>query len=198
MVEEGKQLTKHERKMLKQLERRQERESQHQSYEQQQQKKKRKKLITIVAIIAVVILGLYFMLRSLADATPSTTGDLLDYIMKAHTNVALHIHPSLEIEVLGEKQAIPANIGIEPGGMHVIHTHDATGELHIESPYPHQFSLKDFFTVWNRTFNNQCIFEYCVDEQHEILFTVNSIPNDQYENLPLRDPDKIRIIYKEK
>ncbi len=198
MAEENKSLTKHERKMLKQMERRQERESQHESYEQQQKKKKRKKFLTIAAISLVVIIGIYFMLKSLSDATPSTPEDLLEYIMKAHANIALHIHPSLEIEILGKKDAIPANIGIEAEGMHVIHTHDSTGTLHVESPYPHQFLLKDFFAIWNRTFSQQCIFEYCIDDNHEIAFTVNGVPNSEYENLPLRELDKIKIVYKEK
>src|SRR5713226_790895 len=65
-----------------------------------------------------------------------------------HKNIAFHIHMTLEIYILGKKQVIPANAGIPKGCMHIIHTHDKTGELHIESPYYHQFHLKDFFTIW--------------------------------------------------
>ena len=59
--------------------------------------------------------------------------------------VALHIHPFLKIEILGEKQVISTDIGVSEKGMRVIHTHDTTGKLHIEAPYPHKFYLRDFF-----------------------------------------------------
>jgi hypothetical protein len=115
-----------------------------------------------------------------------------------HKNVAFHIHTVLEIYILGKKQIIPKNAGIPRGCMHVIHTHDKTGELHIESPYYHQFHLKDFFTIWGKTFNRNCIFEYCVDGNHTLSFYVNGVENGEYENLPLRDGDAIRIVYSEK
>ena len=191
-------LTKHERKMLRQSERKQEREALHTTHEQQKQKKKRTKAFTITTVVLIIAAGLFFMLKALAGTTPDTPEDLLQYTMKEHTNIALHVHPQLEIEILGKQYPIPANIGISEAGMRVIHTHDATGTLHVESPYPHQFSLKDFFTIWGKTFNQQCIFEYCSDEQHELIFTANGIPNDQYENIPLRDLDKIKIIYRGK
>ena len=82
--------------------------------------------------------------------------------------------------------------------MRVIHTHDSTGKIHIESPYQYQFYLRDFFTVWNKNFNSNCIFEYCVDNENELLFYVNNEMNNEYENLPLNDKDMIKIIYKEK
>ena len=114
-----------------------------------------------------------------------------------HKNIAFHIHMTLEIYILGKKQVIPAKAGIPKGCMHVIHTHDKTGELHIESPYYHQFRLRDFFTIWGKTFNRNCIFKYCIDENHTLSFFVNGAENDEYENLPLRDGDIIRIVYSE-
>jgi hypothetical protein len=104
----------------------------------------------------------------------------------------------LEIYILGNKQVIPANAGIPKRCMHVIHTHDASGELHIESPVYHQFHLGDFFTIWGKTFNKSCIFEHCVDENHTLSFFVNGSKNDEYEDKPLRDGDKIQIIYSKK
>jgi hypothetical protein len=130
---------------------------------------------------------------------PESVGsdDILSLCVQ-HKNIAFHIHMTLEIYILGKKQVIPANAGIPKGCMHVIHTHDETGELHIESPYYHQFHLEDFFIIWGKTFNRNCIFQYCVDENHTLSFFVNGIENDEYENLPLRDGDVIRIVYSEK
>jgi len=139
---------------------------------------------------------------SASDDSPSSSGksdnDNILSLCIQHKNVAFHIHTVLEIYILGKKQVIPKNAGIPRGCMHVIHTHDKTGQLHIESPYYHQFHLKDFFTIWGKTFNRNCVFEYCVDENHILSFFVNGIESDDYENLPLRDGDVIRIVYIEK
>jgi hypothetical protein len=139
---------------------------------------------------------------SAGDDSPSSSGksendDILSLCIQ-HKNVAFHIHTVLEIYILGKKQVIPKNAGIPRGCMHVIHTHDKTGQLHIESPFYHQFHLKDFFTIWGKTFNRNCVFEYCVDENHILSFFVNGVESDEYENLPLRDGDVIRIDYSEK
>ncbi len=128
----------------------------------------------------------------------ATENDNILMICIQHKNVAFHIHADLEIYILGKKQVIPANAGIPKGCMHIIHTHDSSGELHVESPYYHRFYLKDFFTIWGKTFNRSCIFEYCVDEDHTLSFFVNGIKNDEYEDLPLRDGDKFQIIYSKK
>ena len=82
--------------------------------------------------------------------------------------------------------------------MKVVHTHDNTGGLHIETPYPAELHLKDFFAIWGKAFNSTCIFDYCIDDKHELEFTVNSDPNNEYENLAFQDRDAIRIIYSEK
>jgi len=124
--------------------------------------------------------------------------DLLMIHLTEHKNLALHIHPILEIEILGEKQIIPGNIGISDRGMRVIHTHEPDGILHIESPYPHQFYLADFFTIWGRNFDSSCVFNYCVDENHSLKVFVNGAENDQYWNIALYDKDKIKIVHERK
>jgi hypothetical protein len=123
--------------------------------------------------------------------------NILDIYMAEHKDLALHIHPWLEIEVLGVMQEIPANIGISSQGMKVIHTHDNTGKLHIESPYPHQFYLGDLFTIWGKQFDKNCIMAYCADENHSVELYVNNQRNEYYHDLPLRDGDRIKIVYKE-
>jgi hypothetical protein len=45
---------------------------------------------------------------------------------------------------------VPANIGIDEqaGYLTSLHTHDATGIIHVESPTRRSFNLGDFFDVW--------------------------------------------------
>jgi hypothetical protein len=61
-----------------------------------------------------------------------------------------HIHVHLDVIVDGQAIPVPANIGIDVarGGISPLHTHDASGVIHIESPVKRQFSLGEFFTEW--------------------------------------------------
>jgi len=142
----------------------------------------------ILLIVVVVLIGFFIYGNSKAD--------ILDYRLGSHTNIASHIHPALEIDFLGDKVTIPGQTGIDSRGMRVIHTHDSTGKLHVEAPRPHQFYLKDFFTIWGRNFNSTCLLGECIDSEYAIEVTVNGFPSELYEDTPLRDADKIKISYK--
>ena len=127
----------------------------------------------------------------------ASTQDILNLNLRDHNHMALHIHPVLEIEILGEKQAIPANMGISDTGMRVIHTHDDTGKVHVESPYLHQFYLKDIFTVWGWTFNSTQLLDHKVDGDHHINVYVDGHLYDGPNpgDLPLEDGKTIKMVY---
>ena len=113
-----------------------------------------------------------------------------------HGNLGMHIHPLLSIFIDGEKQDIPANIGIVSSTcFRLIHTHDASGKLHIEWRTVRDFTLGDFFKGWDRSFSKGQIFDYKVDKAHALTITVNGIPSEKYEDLILRDGDRIEIYY---
>lgn len=61
-----------------------------------------------------------------------------------------HIHVHLDVLADGQAVPVPANIGIDVarGGISPLHTHDASGVIHIESPVKRQFSLGEFFSEW--------------------------------------------------
>jgi hypothetical protein len=61
-----------------------------------------------------------------------------------------HIHAMLHIYVDGLLSPIPADIGIEvsKGKETSLHTHDATGIIHMETNHRYPFTLGDFFSVW--------------------------------------------------
>ncbi len=144
----------------------------------------------ICGIILLVSLFLIFFSKN-----NDRERDILSLNLREHKNIALHIHPQVEIYILGVKKIIPNGVGISANGMRVIHTHDDTGKLHIESPTPHQFYLKDFFTIWGKNFNSTCILEYCADEKHKMKVLVNGIENYQYGDIALQEHDIIKIYY---
>ena len=61
-----------------------------------------------------------------------------------------HIHALLHIYVNGLLSPVPAEIGLDSakGVESSLHTHDATGIIHMEAPHPYSYTLGDFFSVW--------------------------------------------------
>lgn len=70
----------------------------------------------------------------------------------SNEGAAEHIHAHLQIFDRGKALAVPADIGIPPGAgcLYWVHTHAAGGYIHIESPVVRNFTLGQFFDVWNR------------------------------------------------
>ncbi len=101
----------------------------------------------------------------------------------------LHWHPELAIYVKGEKQEIPANIGI--GAVHQpIHTHaedSDKGILHLEFSglvRKQDLRLGQFFINWGkeiRSFGTN------------MKMTVNGEGNTEYDNYVMRERDKIEL-----
>ncbi len=62
-----------------------------------------------------------------------------------------HIHTQLDVTVGGKTLEVPAGIGIDQDANRIaaLHTHDATGEIHVESPEKNaKYTLDQFLTVW--------------------------------------------------
>jgi hypothetical protein len=107
----------------------------------------------------------------------------------------MHIHPHLDIIILGEKQAIPGEIGLSSNYHNVIHTHDPDGILHVESPITRTFYLKEFFAVWDKKFDDRCIFDHCADNEHNLKVYVNDKEDARFGDIVLEDNQNISIVY---
>jgi hypothetical protein len=78
--------------------------------------------------------------------------------------VATHYHSHLDIYVDGKKVRVPALIGINVGAQYLtqLHTHDARGVIHIESPKANDhFSLGQFVAEWGVFLDGRCMGSYC-------------------------------------
>ena len=72
----------------------------------------------------------------------------------------VHVHAHLSLFYKGQQIAIPYGIGIvRPfqvnngfvgmgSGIYWLHTHDATGIIHVESPDARTYTLGQFFDIW--------------------------------------------------
>ena len=72
-------------------------------------------------------------------------------LVNGHQNLAFHVHPKMKITVDGANEVIPANVGIIDTCMSEVHTHDDTGEIHVESFSADrlaQLNLASLYEVW--------------------------------------------------
>jgi len=132
-------------------------------------------------------------------------------------SLTFHIHPSLSIVINGQNVTIPAAIGIVSpqyqngiarGGtcFEPMHTHDASGIIHIESPGNTSYTLSEFFQIWNDTdhfhhsvmingvshpivFSSTDILGFRADSTHRIVLLVDGQPSGEYQSLVLNTLD---------
>jgi hypothetical protein len=74
----------------------------------------------------------------------------------------LHHHEHLDLYVNGRKVVVPAFVGIDQqaGFLTELHTHDASGIIHVESPVQRTFTLGQFFCEWGVKLNANCLGPY--------------------------------------
>lgn len=148
--------------------------------------------IAIVAILICVGIG-WWILSGRANSCFTTPAKDMD--IGGHRNLAIHNHAELKITINGKVIPIPANIGLESQKMRPIHTHDGSGELHMEAPCQREFTLGDFFGVWNKELNQNCIFEYCNNENHTLRMKVNGQSSSEFESHIIKGNEVIEIEY---
>jgi hypothetical protein len=84
------------------------------------------------------------------------------------TDVHFHLH--LDVLVDGKAVGIPDDIGRNAGAgyLTVIHTHDDSGVIHIESPPGHEYTLGQLFDVWGVRFTGTCLGGLCNDGDRQV------------------------------
>lgn len=122
---------------------------------------------------------------------------------------SVHWHVQLTVEIQGEPQQIPADIGIgsqysgspyydEGMQMTSMHTHDDSGTIHwevMQTPKEGELRLGAFFDVWGKPFSETCLFDYCGDDGGTVTMTVNGETNHEYGDHVVSDGDDILIRY---
>ena len=136
-------------------------------------------------------------LASTADNPDPIASNCLD-----HTGLARHDHSNLTIIINGNEHEIPSDLGInteicnqEGAYMHAVHTHDASGRLHIESNTAIDIPIGVFFDIWGVHFNETGIFDYRVNSTHELIFIVDGVTNYDYDDYLLVNNKEIVIMF---
>jgi len=169
----------------------------------------KKTIITFILVI-IVVGGFMFLSKTWNQSIKNSQVKKLETSSDLISTEGIHWHPELTITIKGEKQVIPANIGIgmqyagypqyDPMMMMTnMHTHDNSGTLHWEvmkGPVKKDdIRLSQFFAIWGKKFTSSCIFDTCNSSEGQVKFKVNGQDNQDFENYLVKDKDKIEIIF---
>jgi len=143
----------------------------------------------LIGTLVLVVLGIggWYISRNAPD-----TSDPLTMCIQ-HQNLTMHTHPHIAITIKRQAQEIPANIGLSATCMRPVHTHDATGTIHIEFPFQYDAKLGDFFKIWEKQFSSTCVLDKCNGTEGTVTMTVNGQSNIEFENYIMKDLDRIEI-----
>ena len=173
-------------------------------------KPRSRSLLARFAIFAPLILvATVFIVSSQTPSGPLIQNPAQENTTNGLNCSEIHWHALLQIEINGEVQTIPANVGIDNGNIidtnltgenaSPIHTHDTSGTLHLENICPQQkpetAELGYFFTVWGEGFNKTCILNNCNNGGKIVQLKVNGISNSEFEKYKIKDGDEIEILF---
>jgi hypothetical protein len=98
-----------------------------------------------------------------SSAVLSDRLSLLGLSALGQEGTAIHIHQHLDVYANDKKVTVPALIGIDSaaGFLTELHTHDATGIVHVESPTKSSYTLGQFFGEWGVKLTSRCLGRYC-------------------------------------
>jgi hypothetical protein len=138
--------------------------------------------IPIVAAVAIA-LGIVFITGAQGGVMPGA-------------KMVLHTHPKLNVMVDGNLMIIPKNVGIDVSlwkdhsidkygmeGMAPLHTHDASGTIHVESSANRAYTLGQFIDIWGGLNING----------KTVNATVDGKPVSDYRNILLKDGEQINL-----
>lgn len=141
----------------------------------------------IAAIIGTVILvavGLLLLQRSKTGGLVDTSGVPC---LAPNLPLVMHLHPRLTIEIDGKPKKLVKDIGISPTCERAIHTHEDTGEIHVESQIQRDYTLDDFMKLWGEPIER---------EGYTLTMSVDEQPSQEFGTLVLKDKQQIKLIYK--
>lgn len=171
-------------------------------------------------IVIILILGLVYI-NSRSNVTTSTeqiNTSLYPFACLGNEQLTFHIHIWLRIIIDGQNITIPAAVGIvnpvfenadnekiaySGSCFEPMHTHDNSGIIHIESATNTNYTLGDFFDIWNVTydsvsiggvnhpivFNSTDILGFKTDSTHKLVLLVDGASNSQFGSLVLNQYD---------
>jgi hypothetical protein len=161
--------------------------------------KKIKRLVMIGVIVAAAV-GIGLAIASSKALTGAgVSASAIDGIQCNNVEqLVSHIHAHLDIFINGQPYTIPSQIGITDKCFYWLHTHDESGVIHIESPVAKDYTIGQFFNIWNKKFSNTQILDNIVNGKNTLNVYVNGNKVNaavNYRDIKLKAHDEIAIVY---
>lgn len=124
--------------------------------------------------------------------------EALDLPALGREGTALHTHQHLDVFVHGRRVVVPAGIGIDAaaGFISPIHTHDASGVVHVEAPAVRTFTLGELLGVWGVRLTRSCLGGYCATGAQRLTVFADGRPvNGDPRVLPLAPHAEIVVAF---
>jgi hypothetical protein len=154
------------------------------SYIAMSRRRRRKNMMLIIPIVAALV----------------AIGVVVAYAFSAQApmrQLVIHIHPHLNVTVDGNPVTVPSQVGIDQSlwkdhsldqyggmlGMAPLHTHDASGIIHVESSAYRNYTLGQFLDIWGGLDTNG----------KTVKATVDGNPVSDYKNIILKDGEQISL-----
>ena len=120
--------------------------------------------------------------------------------LDSHANLAMHTHPFMELVLNGTAVSIPSNLGIDttacPNAMHLLHTHDTSGKLHVEGYDAFTPTAELFFAVWNLSYPDSTTLDPLFLDAQNVSVTVDGATYvGPWSGLDLLDGETTRIVH---
>ncbi|MGB0237053.1 MAG: YHYH protein [Poseidonia sp.] len=133
------------------------------------------------------------------EETPEST-PRSEQCLDSHANLAMHTHPFMELVVNGTAISIPSNLGIDtsacPNAMHLLHTHDTSGKLHVEGYDAFTPTADLFFAVWNLSYPDSTTLDPLFLDVQNVSITVDGATyTGPWSALDLLDGETTRIVH---
>ncbi len=111
----------------------------------------------------------------------------------ARAGTTLHTHQHLDVFVNGKRVIVPAGIGIGKELASPLHTHDASGVIHVESTTVRSYSLAEFFAVWGVRLTKTCLAGEC--GEGKLHFFVDGKPATDPNRIVLNHHQEIAVAF---
>ena len=120
--------------------------------------------------------------------------------LDSHNALAMHIHPRLELVVDGQNITVPDDLGIDTSAcvqaMHLLHSHDASGKLHIEGYETFTPTADLIFEVWNISYPQDDSLRPLFDDPTNVTVTVDGAATDaDWHEVVLKDGETLRVVH---
>ncbi len=125
-------------------------------------------VLALAAVVAVIVAAI----AGGGPAGPAIAG----ISCERGERLEYHVHAHLALFIEGNPVEVPAQIGITSNCIYWLHTHDASGIIHVEAPSQGQFTLGQFFSIWGEALSSTALLDRLTDTGHQIQAFENGQP----------------------